>query len=73
LTSLDISDNGIALIKSVKKSEVPSWSGVAAIKNAIRDMRALTSLDISSNNISYKQERDLKRICVAGGIKLTVV
>jgi hypothetical protein len=44
--------------------------GIIAIANAIPDMRALTKLDISSNRIGAEQERDLQRICVAGGIEL---
>jgi hypothetical protein len=46
-------------------------SGIIALAGVIPGMGALTSLDISSNNLGAEQERDLQRICVAGGIKLT--
>jgi hypothetical protein len=45
-------------------------SGIVAIANAIPDMGALIKLDISSNQIGRKEELDLQRICVAGGIEL---
>jgi hypothetical protein len=35
-----------------------------------QDMRALTKLDISSNNIAAAQGEDLQRICAASGIEL---
>jgi hypothetical protein len=38
--------------------------------DAIKDMGALTKLDISGNNIGAEQEGGLQRICVAGGIEL---
>jgi hypothetical protein len=34
------------------------------------DNRALTKLDISSNDIDAEQEGSLQRICAAGGIEL---
>ena len=37
---------------------------------ADHDNGALIKLDISSNCIGDEQERDLQRICVAGGIEL---
>jgi hypothetical protein len=45
--------------------------GVIALANVIPDMGALVKLDISSSSIGAEQERDLQRICVAGGIELT--
>jgi hypothetical protein len=93
LTSLDISNIGIAPIKSFKKSEVPSWSigdevehggqkgkavywsgnprdyigfcdmsGVAAITNAIRDMRAISSVNFLDNDIGTDQAETLASI-----------
>jgi hypothetical protein len=44
--------------------------GIIAIANAIRDMGALSKLDISSNYIAAAQGEDLQRICAAGGIEL---
>jgi hypothetical protein len=46
-------------------------SGILVLADAIKDNGALTSLDISSNKLGAEQKRDLQRICVAGGIKLT--
>jgi hypothetical protein len=46
--------------------------GPAAIANAIKDMGALTKLDISRNSIPSEQERGLRRICVAGGVELAI-
>jgi hypothetical protein len=45
-------------------------SGIIALAGAIKDMGALIKLDISNNQIGAAQERDLQRICVAGGIEL---
>jgi hypothetical protein len=36
-------------------------------------MGALIKLDIGSNHIGAEQERDLQRICVAGGIELAAI
>jgi hypothetical protein len=44
--------------------------GVIALANAIPDMGALIKLDISGNQMGREEERDLQRICVAGGIEL---
>jgi hypothetical protein len=38
----------------------------------IVDNGALIKLDISSNQIGRKEEQDLQRICVAGGIELVI-
>jgi hypothetical protein len=35
-----------------------------------KDKGALIKIDISNNHIGAEQERDLQRICVAGGIEL---
>jgi hypothetical protein len=55
------------------KEGVPEGSkqeGIIAVANAIPDMGALIKLDIGSNHIGAEQERNLQRICVAGGIEL---
>jgi hypothetical protein len=44
--------------------------GIIALANAIPDNRALIKLDISNNHIRDEQDGDLRRICVASGIKL---
>jgi hypothetical protein len=44
--------------------------GIIALASAIPDMGALMNLDIRSNAIGAEQERDLQRICMAGGITL---
>jgi hypothetical protein len=47
-----------------KYGDTPDVTAVAKAKGA------LIKLDISSNGIGAEQERDLQRICVAGGIEL---
>ena len=42
----------------------------AVVCHCPQDMGALNKLDISNNNIGAEHERDLQRICVAGGIEL---
>jgi hypothetical protein len=44
--------------------------GPAAIADAIKDMGALTKIDLSRNNIPSDQEGRLQRICGAGGTEL---
>ena len=46
-------------------------SGVIALADIIPDMGALAKLDMSTNVIGAEQEKDLQRICMAGGIELT--
>jgi hypothetical protein len=46
--------------------------GVIAVANAIKNMRALTKLDISRNNIPSDQEGRLQGTCAAGGTELAV-
>jgi hypothetical protein len=46
--------------------------GVIAIATAIKDMGALTKLDLSRNNIPSDQEGRLQRICGAGGTELAI-
>jgi hypothetical protein len=67
ITELNICDNKLGY-NSAGNGDT---SGVIAIADAIPDMRALIKLDISTNYIGAKQQRDLQRICVAGGIELT--
>jgi hypothetical protein len=43
---------------------------VKAFAPGLSDNGALIKLDIGSNHIGAEQERDLQRICVAGGIEL---
>jgi hypothetical protein len=50
----------------------PLYAGVTALANAIKDMRALITLDISRNSIPSKQEGELQHICAAGGIELAI-
>jgi hypothetical protein len=45
-------------------------AGAIIIADAIKDMGALTKLDISSNFIAAAQGEDLQRICAVGGIEL---
>jgi hypothetical protein len=47
-------------------------SGIIAIADVIPGMGALTTLDISRNSISSKQEGRLQRICAAAGIELAI-
>jgi hypothetical protein len=63
LKELDVSDN--------RGSGAYDGPGFAQELSAgIRDNRALTKLDISSNYIGTEQEGGLQRICLAGGIEL---
>jgi hypothetical protein len=42
------------------------------IADAIRDMGALTKIDLSRNNTPSDQEGGLQRICEAGGTELAI-
>jgi hypothetical protein len=64
LTKLDVSDNAY----DSDEDDGPGFAQELAI--GIKDNGALIMLDISSNRIGTEQERDLQRICVAGGIEL---
>jgi hypothetical protein len=48
------------------------FAGSAAIANAIKDMGALTKLDIRGNHIPSEQERGLQGIYTAAGIELAI-
>jgi hypothetical protein len=68
ITELSIAGNALGT-----ESEYPynsDMSGVTALADAIPDMRALTKLDISSNNIGAKEGSNLQRLCEASGIEL---
>ena len=69
MTELNLSSNLIATTPSVRDGEM---SAVIALADAIKDMRALTALDISRNSIPSKQEGELQRICAAGGTELAI-
>jgi hypothetical protein len=65
LKELDLSSN---YVHTVYGGDGPGFAqGLAA---GIMDNGALNKLDISNNNIGAAHERDLQRICVAGGIEL---
>jgi hypothetical protein len=51
---------------------VMNLSGIKALADAIPDMRALTKIDLSRNNIPSDQEGRLQRICEAGGTELAI-
>ena len=63
LKQLDLSKNYF------NSHHAPRFAKELAI--GLRDNGALIKLDISNNHIRAEQERDLQRICVAGGIELT--
>jgi hypothetical protein len=46
--------------------------GIIAVADAISDNGALTKLDIRTNSIPSKQKGELRRVCAAGNIKLTM-
>jgi hypothetical protein len=46
--------------------------GIIALADGIKNNGALTKLDIGRNGIPIKQERELQRICVAGGVELSI-
>jgi hypothetical protein len=66
ITELNIASNYLGCTKGVGADV----SGIIALANIIPDMGALAKLNIGSNHIGAEQERDLQRICVAGGIEL---
>jgi hypothetical protein len=66
LTTLNAASNQM----TVDGARNDDTSGVVCLSAAIRDNQALIKLDIGSNHIGAEQERDLQRICVAGGIEL---
>jgi hypothetical protein len=68
MTELDLSSNA-ATYDGNKNGEM---SGIIALADTIKDMGALTTLDISRNSIPSKQEEELQRICAAGSIELAI-
>jgi hypothetical protein len=66
LTELDVSSN----YKKYSGDNEDGPGFAQELATGIKDNRALMKLDISSNRIGAEQERDLQRICVAGGIEL---
>jgi hypothetical protein len=48
------------------------YIAAVAIANAIPDMGALVTLDISSNRIGAEQKGSFQRSCVASGIDLAM-
>jgi Ran GTPase-activating protein (RanGAP) involved in mRNA processing and transport len=71
ITELNIGDNNLGRDGSSMFRD-PDTSGVTAVANVIQDMRALITLDISSNRIGAEQKGGLQRICVARGIDLAM-
>jgi hypothetical protein len=69
MASLNVANNA-ATNPMDKSGRTDDVSGVVALANAIPDMGALATLDISSNYIGAEQEENLQRICMAGGIEL---
>ena len=68
-----VDDKRIVQIDSSGNIKVQDLSGVVALANAIKDMKALIKLDIRSNAIGAEQEQEggLQRICMmASGIEL---
>ena len=68
VTELNVAENNAT--NAMDGTGKTSMSGLIALASAIKDMRALAELDISSNGIGAEQEGDLQRICAAGGIEL---
>jgi Leucine-rich repeat (LRR) protein len=60
LQELDISNNNI------------NGTDAGIIAGGLGNNRALTKLYISRNGIPSEQEGELQRICVAGGVELTI-
>ena len=69
LTELNVAGNNLAILADRSALDV---SGVIALADVLPDMRALTKLDISRNNIPSDQEGRLQRTCAAGGTELAV-
>jgi hypothetical protein len=58
-----------------KEGETSQWvhpGGIGVVADAIKNMGALITLDISSNRIGAEQKGGLQRICVASGIDLAM-
>jgi hypothetical protein len=70
MTELNLAGNELCKAPGRMFFTNADMSGIIALANIIPGMGALTKLDISSNHIGAGQERDLQRICVAGGIEL---
>ena len=73
MTELNISSNNMTYGR--RTCGIGTWgdmSGVIALANVISDMRALTKIDLSRNNIPSDLEGGLQRICEAGGTELVI-
>jgi hypothetical protein len=57
-----------SLVTAAAVTPVQPCVGIIALANAIPDMGALITLDISSNLIGAEHKGGLQRICVASGI-----
>jgi hypothetical protein len=68
LKVLDLSSNNWERYDGELMGDGPGFAKELAV--GISDNGALIKLDISKNHIGAEQERDLQRICVAGGIEL---
>jgi hypothetical protein len=69
ITELDISSN---MLGWKAPHEGPDMSGVIALGNALPDMGALITLNMSSNGIPSEQIGGAQRICAAGGIEIAI-
>ena len=71
MTNLNLANNA-ATNPMDRSGRTDDISGVVALTNAIKDMGALTKIDLSRNNIPSDQEGRLQRICGAGGTELAI-
>ena len=71
MTNLNVANNA-ATNPMDRSGRTDDISGVVALTNAIKDMGALTKIDLSRNSIPSDQEGRLQRICEAGGTELAI-
>jgi hypothetical protein len=68
ITELDISSNYWGLDSDYE----PDMSGVIALADAIPDMRALSLLNLTDNNIGEERVQKMKEMCVSRNISLLI-
>ena len=69
MTELNLAGNSLGL---VQKYGIADMAGVLAISDAIPTMGALTSLNISNNNIPWGQQSTIKGICDSKSVTLSL-
>jgi hypothetical protein len=60
MTSLSVASNYLAKSRP-SEQDVTDMSGIIALVNTIKDMRALTNLHVGKNNIPEKEMKEIMR------------